>query len=136
MKVRENKKEIWKVTVCRTPFLTSVRDITAEEFLRYNRNEWAVEERHHVLDIDYNEDHITTRKGNAPTVLSTLRKAAENIITLVAHEWTVYHPDHDDFNSNRLKVKRHLQNRIDNALQYLNAPFNWGSNRILDQITL
>ena len=38
MKVRENKKEIWKVTVCRTPFLTSVRDITAEEFLR---PQWA-----------------------------------------------------------------------------------------------
>lgn len=136
VKARVNKKEVWKVTVCRTPFLTSIGDITAKEFLEYNRNEWVVESKHHILDADYDEDHVTTRTGNAPTVLSTMRKAAENIICLVAHEWTVYHQDNDDFNSNRLKVKCHLKNSIDNALKYLNAPFNWGSNKILDQITL
>lgn len=62
--------------------LVSNRTMTAEEFARYKRDHWRIENcLHHVLDEDFLEDKCTARKFK--NVLSVLRKMAYNIIRLM-----------------------------------------------------
>jgi predicted transposase YbfD/YdcC len=56
--------------------------LTAEEFARYKRAHWRIENcLHHVLDEDFLEDKCTAR--NSKNILSVLRKTAYNIIRLM-----------------------------------------------------
>lgn len=62
--------------------LVSNHDLTAEEFARYKRDHWRIENcLHYVLDEDFQEDKSTARKSK--NVLSVLRKTAYNIIRLM-----------------------------------------------------
>lgn len=56
--------------------------LMAEEFARYKREHWRIENcLHHVLDEDFLEDKCTARKSK--NILSVLRKTAYNIIRLM-----------------------------------------------------
>ena len=62
--------------------LVSNHVLTAEEFARYKRDHWRIENcLHYVLDTDFLEDRSTARKSK--NVLSVLRKTAYNIIRLM-----------------------------------------------------
>ena len=62
--------------------LVSNHVLTAEEFARYKRDHWRIENcLHYVLDEDFLEDKSTARKSK--NVLSVLRKTAYNIIRLM-----------------------------------------------------
>lgn len=62
--------------------LVSNRVLTANEFARYKREHWRIENcLHHVLDEDFLEDKCTARKSK--NTLSVLRKTAYNIIRLM-----------------------------------------------------
>ena len=62
--------------------LVSNHVLTAEEFARYKRDHWRIENcLHYVLDEDFQEDKSTARKSK--NVLSVLRKTAYNIIRLM-----------------------------------------------------
>ena len=62
--------------------LVSNHDLTAEEFARYKRDHWRIENcLHYVLDEDFQEDKSTARKSK--NVLSVLWKTAYNIIRLM-----------------------------------------------------
>lgn len=65
--------------------LVSNAVLTAEEFARYKRDHWRIENcLHHVLDEDFLEDKCTARKSR--NILSVLRKTAYNIIRLMQIE--------------------------------------------------
>lgn len=65
--------------------LVSNRTLTAEEFARYKREHWRIENcLHYVLDEDFREDKCTARKSK--NTLSVLRKTAYNIIRLMQIE--------------------------------------------------
>lgn len=62
--------------------LVSNHVLTAEEFARYKRDHWRIENcLHYVLDTDFLEDRSTAKKSK--NVLSVLRKTAYNIIRLM-----------------------------------------------------
>ena len=62
--------------------LVSNHVLTAEEFARYKRDHWRIENcLHYVLDEDFLEDKSTARKSK--NVLSVIRKTAYNIIRLM-----------------------------------------------------
>lgn len=62
--------------------LISNRVLTAEEFARYKRDHWRIENcLHYVLDEDFQEDKSTARKSK--NVLSVLRNTAYDIIRLM-----------------------------------------------------
>ncbi len=68
--------------------LISNHTLTAEEFARYRREHWRIENcLHFVLDEDFQEDKCTARKSK--NTLSVLRKIAYNIIRLMQIE----HPE-------------------------------------------
>ncbi len=65
--------------------LVSNHALTAEEFARYKRDHWRIENcLHHVLDEDFLEDKCTARKSK--NTLSVLRKIAYNIIRFMQME--------------------------------------------------
>jgi predicted transposase YbfD/YdcC len=48
---------------------------TPADLARLLREHWSVEVEHHIRDISFGEDHSTSRTGNGPTNLATLRSA-------------------------------------------------------------
>lgn len=65
--------------------IVSNKILTAEEFARYKRDHWRIENcLHYVLDEDFQEDRCTARKSK--NTLSVLRKTAYNIIRLMQME--------------------------------------------------
>lgn len=64
-------------------YYISDRELKAEEFARYVREHWKVEDSlHWVLDNTFREDRSTAKKGNATENLALMRKVAYNIIRL------------------------------------------------------
>jgi len=64
-------------------FITSKKINSPEEFYRLCRNHWQVENNlHWVLDVLYNEDSSTIKKGNAPKIILILRQLAVNLIKM------------------------------------------------------
>ncbi len=62
-------------------FYISSAKKSSEEFLRFVRGHWEVENKlHWVLDVCFNEDKSRVRKGNGPQNLATLRHIALNLI--------------------------------------------------------
>ena len=57
--------------------------LKAEEFARYTRKHWQIENNlHWVLDVIFNEDHSTSKKDNAIINIATVRKMAFNLTKL------------------------------------------------------
>jgi predicted transposase YbfD/YdcC len=64
-------------TKCHTSVYVSSYQATAKVFCKMIRDHWRIENNlHWVLDIEFNEDKCTIRKGNAPQNLSLIRKMA------------------------------------------------------------
>jgi hypothetical protein len=59
--------------------LTSA-DATAADLARLAREQWTIEAQHHVRDISFGKDHSTSRTGNGPINLATIRPAVVNAI--------------------------------------------------------
>jgi predicted transposase YbfD/YdcC len=59
--------------------LTSA-DATAADLARLAREQWTIEAQHHVRDVSFGEDHSTSRTGNGPINLATIRAAIINAI--------------------------------------------------------
>ena len=63
---------------------------TPEDLARLAREHWSVEVAHHVRDVSFGEDHATSRTGNGPVNLATLRAA---IIAAIHDAGYLYIPD-------------------------------------------
>jgi len=61
-------------------YYISSRKLTAEELLKFARNEWAIESMHWLLDVHFNEDSCRTRDKNSNQNLNIFRKIALNYI--------------------------------------------------------
>jgi predicted transposase YbfD/YdcC len=74
---RTYRKVKGKATVQTDRYYISSGDFTAEEFLKYIRGHWSIENRlHWMLDIVFREDECRVRTGNAALNLNILRKMA------------------------------------------------------------
>jgi len=69
-------------TSIETRYYISSRKLTAEELLKYSRNEWGVESMHWILDVVFNEDRTLVIEKDAQRTLNTLRKTAINLIRM------------------------------------------------------
>ena len=63
-------------------YYISSRKLSAEELLKYSRNEWAVESMHWSLDVVFNEDKTLLIEKDAQRTLNTLRKTALNLVKI------------------------------------------------------
>jgi predicted transposase YbfD/YdcC len=61
-------------TVYAVTSLTSA-DATAQDLARLVREHWSIEAHHHVRDLTFGEDAATSRTGNGPANLATIRAA-------------------------------------------------------------
>jgi predicted transposase YbfD/YdcC len=61
-------------TVYAVTSLTSA-DATAQDLARLVREHWSIEAHHHVRDVTFGEDASTSRTGNGPANLATIRAA-------------------------------------------------------------
>jgi predicted transposase YbfD/YdcC len=58
-------------------YYISSGDFSAEEFLKYIRGHWSIENQlHWLLDVVFREDECRVRKGNGALNLNILRKRA------------------------------------------------------------
>jgi predicted transposase YbfD/YdcC len=55
-------------------------DVTIADLARFSREQWTIEARHHVRDVSFGEDHSTSRTGNGPINLATIRAAVIDAI--------------------------------------------------------
>ena len=58
----------------------SSRKLTAEDLLRYARNEWGIESMHWLLDVHFSEDSCRVHNENANQNLNIIRKIALNYV--------------------------------------------------------
>ena len=72
---REVKGKLTTTTGTRY-YISSIPNLAPEAALLYRRNHWKLEAKHHVLDVDLNEDRHTSRAGYAPTNGDILRRFA------------------------------------------------------------
>ena len=70
-----------------TRYYISSRKLSAEELLKYSRNEWGVESMHWLLDVVYDEDRTLLIERDAQRTLNTLRKTALNLIRMYKNEY-------------------------------------------------
>ena len=61
-------------------YYISSRQLTAEELLKYARNEWSVETMHWLLDVHFSEDYCRVEDANIQQNLNIVRKIALNSI--------------------------------------------------------
>lgn len=93
-------------------FLSSAA-LKPEIMLENVRGHWEVETHHYVLDVTLEEDKTRIRSGNAPIILSGMRKLAINLIKPLVDKWEKEsHPDiidlirgSDEFRDDVLKKK-------------------------------
>ena len=70
--------------------------LSAKRVLEVVRTHWTIENQlHWVLDVDFDEDAVRSRKDNAPQNLALIRKLALNLIRT-----------HPDKGSIKGKIKR------------------------------
>lgn len=50
--------------------------MSCENLLKIKTSHWNIESSHWLLDVQFNEDHVTARLGNASSNLSVLSKFA------------------------------------------------------------
>jgi len=64
-------------------YYISSREMTPEAMAKAIRAHWAVENKlHWMLDVSFSEDACTVRKGNAPEILSLIRRVVINLLSL------------------------------------------------------
>lgn len=61
-------------------YYISSRQLTAEELLKYARNEWTVESMHWLLDVHFTEDFCRVEDANIQQNLNITRKMALNSV--------------------------------------------------------
>jgi predicted transposase YbfD/YdcC len=61
-------------------YYISSRYLSAEELLKYARNEWSIEAMHWLLDVHFGEDFCQIRDVNVNQCLNIFRKIALNAI--------------------------------------------------------
>jgi predicted transposase YbfD/YdcC len=49
--------------------------VTVPDLARLVREHWSIEAHHHIRDTTFGEDHSTSRTGNGPANLATIRAA-------------------------------------------------------------
>jgi len=67
-------------------YYISSRALTAEDLLKYARNEWSVESMHWLLDVHFGEDFSRVRDSNVNQNLNIIRKTALNSIRYYKNE--------------------------------------------------
>lgn len=78
-----NKPRVLKLSITRTPYITTCLFASAMEFGTIVRRHWAIETAHGVIDKFFSEDKCSTRTGAGPENCSCLRKTAYNIVSLL-----------------------------------------------------
>jgi len=73
-------------------YYISSRKLTAEELLKYARNEWAIESMHWLLDVHFGEDSCRTRDSNSNQNLNIFRKTALNYVRHYKNENNIKTP--------------------------------------------
>jgi predicted transposase YbfD/YdcC len=78
---RQNRKtqKISRQTLYAVTSLSNA-EATSEDLARLVREHWSIEALHHVRDVTFTEDHSTSRTGNGPINLATIRSAIINAI--------------------------------------------------------
>jgi predicted transposase YbfD/YdcC len=78
---RQNQvtQKVSRETIYLITDLTSA-EATAADLARLAREQWSIEAQHHVRDVSFGEDHSTSRTGNGPINLATIRAAVINAI--------------------------------------------------------
>jgi predicted transposase YbfD/YdcC len=66
--------KITRETVYAITSLTSAQ-ATAADLARLLREHWSIEAHHHIRDVTFTEDTATSRTGNGPANLATIRAA-------------------------------------------------------------
>ena len=66
--------KISRETVYAITSLTSAQ-ATAADLARLVREHWTIEAHHHIRDVTFDEDAATSRTGNGPANLATIRAA-------------------------------------------------------------
>ena len=69
----------------RWSYYISSKALSAEELLRYARNEWSVETMHWLLDVHFREDFCMAADKNLQENLNIVRKIAINCIRAYKH---------------------------------------------------
>lgn len=94
------------------------RSMPAEEYARYARGHWAIENTlHWVLDVHFGEDRSTAREGNAVSNLALLRKSAFNLSKL--------HPDEAGKTSGKRQIDFTLDVGLFRELVFEAIPEEW-----------
>ena len=74
------EKGEWIVgSVTRTYIITSLETIKAKTLLEIKRSHWNIEMQHWLLDVYYNEDRSTARRGDSVSNLSAIKRFAMRI---------------------------------------------------------
>ena len=63
-----------------TRYYISSRALSAEEMLKFSRNEWGVESMHWLLDVHFGEDKTQSKCRNTQLLLNALRKTVLNLL--------------------------------------------------------
>jgi len=69
-----------KTSIERRYFISSLQE-TPEEMGLLIRGHWGIESTHWILDVAFNEDHLTARAGHITENLSLIRRIALNYLT-------------------------------------------------------
>lgn len=78
-KTQTKEKGEWKESTTRSYIISSLETITAKKLLEIKRSHWNIEMQHWLLDVYYNEDHLTARRDNAVSNSSALKRFAMRI---------------------------------------------------------
>ena len=64
----------WKGSSKSTYAITNLTDISCQNLLEIKTSHWSIESSHWLLDVQFNEDRNTSRRDNAASNFSTLRR--------------------------------------------------------------
>ena len=111
----------WELSINSVPYISSL-ELTPEDACRYIKGQWRVESGHHTLDCQLNEDFSMTRSGDAPIILSTLRKAALNLENYIGAKWATVNEKYKDCTHATYTLTVAMERNLEMALHYLTMP--------------
>ena len=111
----------WELSFNSVPYIASF-EIAPEDACHYIKGEWRVETGHHTLDCQLDEDFCTTRSGDAPVILSALRKAALNLENYIGAKWAAVNECHKDCTDATYKLTVAMDRNLEMALHYMALP--------------
>ena len=110
------------LSITRTPYITS-RQMGVQEFATTSRSEWSVEMAHRDLDVSMGEDKCTISAGNAPYVVSALRKLVRNLEVMIASAWSEASEKKTDVHQELRNVRQSILNNFKRCFHYMNQSF-------------